>query len=169
MCSFNQIERFPINLVNYFLKIFLKFLATMLGLLSFFPSWTEVFTCGDKCISCSVSTCGVDTITTGAMWTILPLLEIPRSRKYVVISSLCQECRLPPSGSSRFFSSEDLRWELFRHCFTARGLPSSKLEVLIKRTIYWLRVSFIKNIPFKGLFSGSLSKLARMLFCLKSG
>ena len=78
------------------------------------------------------STAGMDMITMGATWVIFPLLEIPRSRKYVDISSLCQERLRPSSGSSRLFCKESMGagFRGFRPLRAARGLLSSKLRVL---------------------------------------
>ena len=103
------------------------FLDTMLGLLSFLPSWTQLL---PMCTGRSLSIGGEDTITTGAMWTVLPLDEMQRSRKYVDISSLCQDLRLPQLGFSICFSKEDFRGDDWRTLRTVRGLMSSKLEVL---------------------------------------
>jgi hypothetical protein len=69
---------------------------------------------------------GVEMITMGAMCVCLILIEIPKSRKLVFISSLCQEHRLPSSGLRKLFFEESD----FRPVQAARGLLSSKLWVL---------------------------------------
>ena len=136
---------FTIKISVYFPKSFLKFLATMLGLLSFLFPWTLWIS---MCSGRSVSTVGEDTITTGAIWTGLPLLEMPRSRKYVDISSLCHDLRLPPSGSSSCRWRDDFLGDDWRLLSAVRGLLSSKLEVLWKRLIIQKNTAKL-YIPFK--------------------